>query len=183
METGVLEEKRTEETTVVREKLRRYSDRLATAGTGVMLFAIWSIVKAIMQVFVRSPLQTEIAQSVGENSENMAFMTVFYIALFATIGVEVGVRFFIGRSGRAEGKGKKKGRLYLIVAYILIPLYALGVVFSIFNLSYIENSVVDTIVTLIVDITSLSALIELAFSGTMVKKLKKKLKTSEDRKL
>ena len=75
METGVLEEKRTEETTVVREKLRRYSDRLATAGTGVMLFAIWSIVKAIMQVFVRSPLQTEIAQSVGENSENMAFMT------------------------------------------------------------------------------------------------------------
>ncbi len=179
MESEILEEKnqiKKSDSTDDAVKLRRYSDRLATAGTGVMLFAIWSIIKSIMQVSVGGDFEKNLSEISDGGEAAAGALVLVYVFIFATMALEVGVRIFIGMSGRAEGKGKKKSIVYIVLACILIPLYVIGIIYSIMNMSYIENSVMDTIVTLAVDITSLSALIELVFSGIRVKSLRKKIK-------
>ena len=65
MESEILEEKnqiKKSDSTDDAVKLRRYSDRLATAGTGVMLFAIWSIIKSIMQVSVGGDFEKNLSE-------------------------------------------------------------------------------------------------------------------------
>ena len=131
-------------------ELRRGQNTLFILGGGVITFGVWSVVKMIM-----------------------------YFALDPVVGLDVGLRFYVGLSARAEARGKKKSRAYIVVAALmaagnlLIFLGALLLAASVSGAA--PDNILDTAVSTIVDITAQITLIELVLTARRVQRLRKLL--------
>jgi len=148
-------------------KMRRYQNLLTVSGLGMIVFALWSVLKTILLFCFNEKLLAEVPDD-----------TLFRVVLFSIIGVillfDFLMRLFVGLSARAEGFGKKKGNAYIVVA-VLIALGSLASLVMIFFDSSIQ-SIIELIVSVIVEATSLIVVIELLVAAYTVKKLKKELK-------
>lgn len=157
-------------------KNRRLKDILISSGTGVVMFAVWGVVRTILNFTLVNKNNNEFAEITSELGEGQyadIFFAVLAILTCAILAAEVGIRLFVGLSARAEGKGKKRGWAYVIVAYIMIPIYLAGLVVSIINIATVNTGIIDMIVTVLVEATSLFAFVELAVSATRLKRIKK----------
>ncbi|MBQ7646512.1 MAG: hypothetical protein IJS94_04510 [Clostridia bacterium] len=148
-------------------KMRRYQNLLTVSGLGMIVFALWSVLKTILLFCFNEKLLAEVPDD-----------TLFRVILFSIIGFillfDFLMRLFVGLSARAEGFGKKKGNAYIVVA-VLIALGSLASLVMIFFDSSIQ-SIIELIVSVIVEATSLIVVIELLVAAYTVKKLKKELK-------
>lgn len=161
-------------------KCRRLQSILSTCGFGVIAFSVWSIIRAFLNVFLR-PEMTETVTADNAALVNSAeiqaaetnFLVILFILLFGIIIAEVGLRLFVGLKARAEGKGKKRSIAYIIVAGVLIPYHLFGVIYNFTSLDYMAGGVFDTIVTMVLDISSLISLIELFIAAIMLHRLRK----------
>ena len=159
--------------------LRRYQNNLIVSGYAVMLFTLWTVLKAVLTAFL-------IDDSTGLNAEEeealfmlleetgmlQILITIFIIA--AVIGLLVILmRIYIWRCANAEGKGKKKGYFYVVLAMVLAVINALSIIGVWFGFS--DEGLLSVIVSVLFDAASLFSLLELIFSSIKVKKLRKVL--------
>lgn len=158
-------------------KIRRTKDILISSGTGVIMFAVWSVVRTLLNFTLlrknNDDIFSEISAETGMRPDGGVILGASIAIVLAVLAVEVGLRIYVGLSARAEGKGKNKGNAYLVIAFIMIPIYISGIIMSIVNVATAKGSVVDMTVTVIVEITSLFAYIELALSAVKLKKMKR----------
>ena len=155
-------------------KYRRLRNLLSTSSFGVIIFGLWSIIRSVLYVLFSRESQKEIDMTVSETgAESSDVLMVIVILMLVILGLEIALRLFVGLSARAESKGKKKSIAYVIVAGILIPFYVMSVIYSIASTDYI-NGVVDNIITIIMDITSTLALIELFVAAISIRVMRKK---------
>lgn len=166
-------------------KFRRLGNVLSTSGFGVLMFGLWSIIRTLLQSFFGSngisEAADEAAGTAAEVPDSLSgVVLVFIIVLAAFVAAEVGARIYVGISARSDSKGKKKSIAYLIVAGILIAFSAVNLVFNIFTLNYQNSFVFDTIITLILDGSSLIVLIELFVTGIRFRKMRKNMKAHKD---
>ena len=103
-------------------------------------------------------------------------MQLLCIIVAAVLVIDISLRLYVGLSARAEGFGRKHGRVYLVVAALMIVCFAALIVLSItfFSLDNYD-SVLDAVINFAVDLTSLITLIELFVAAIRVKKLTKAL--------
>lgn len=153
-------------------KLRRYSTSLTISGYGVIAFGLWSIVKTILL----SVMHPEVAGILPD--EETGISRDVYIALMICImvlllGFDLGLRIYIGLSARAEGNGKKKHITYLVFAAFLLTASLLSLLTGLDIDDY--DSILDFLVSLLVEITSMAAVLELIYSSVRVRLLRKKL--------
>ena len=155
-------------------KYRRLRNLLSTSSFGVIVFGLWSIIRSVLYVLFSRESQKEIDTAVSETGvETSGVLVVIVIMMLVILGVEITLRLFVGLSARSESKGKKKSIAYVIVAGILIPFYVISVIYNIASTDYI-NGVVDNIITIIMDITSTLALIELFVAAIRIRVMRKK---------
>ncbi len=153
------------------KELRKKQSILGISGAAVIAFGIWSIVKSLIVSLASENGFSEsfgISQSM-DPSERALSITVTIVLIV----IDLGLRVLIGLSARAESKGKKKSAFYLVVAAILILYSLLGIVFLAVGL--LSGSVLSGIVSIVVECTSLFALIEVIVSSVGVRRLRKKL--------
>ena len=147
-------------------KMRRYQNLLTVSGLGMIVFALWSVLKTILLFCFNEKLLAEVPDD-----------TLFRVILFSIVGfiwlLDFLMRLFVGLSARAEGFGKKKGNAYIVVA-VLIALGSLASLVMIFFDTSVQ-SIIELIVSAIVEATSLIVVIELLVAAYTVKKLKKEL--------
>ncbi len=157
----------------MQKELRKNESILATSGVAVLAFAIWSIIKIVLYVAF-SPAMSAVEADLTElqGIDEGTVLTILIVIIAVSL-VDVGIRIYVGLSARGESKGKKKTILYLILA-IIIAIYSVLNIVSFFQPGYME-SVADLIITLVVELTSLFAVIELIVSGIKVRSLRKKI--------
>ena len=153
-------------------KLRRYSSTLTISGYGVIAFGLWSIVKTILLTVMHPDVMGIIPD------EDVGFPREVYITLMITfmtllLGFDLGLRIYVGLSARSEGSGKKKHVTYLVFAVFLLMLSMLSLWSGLDINDY--DSTLDYLASLLVEITSIAAVIELIYSSIRVRLLKKKL--------
>ena len=85
-------------------RLRKMQSDMASMGLGVIAFGVWSVIKTVLYV----ALNTE--EYLGSFEGNMAMILIFWILLGGVLAVELALRFHVGRSAIAEGKGAKRSR-------------------------------------------------------------------------
>ena len=106
-------------------------------------------------------------------------MAFAYGIIALIVGLDVGLRFYVGLSARAEARGKKKSRAYIIVAALMAAgnlLIFLGALFLAASVSgAAPDNILDTAVSTIVDITAQITLIELVLTARRVQRLRKLL--------
>lgn len=146
-------------------KIRRTQDNLYVLGTSVIVFGMWNLLKFTIYFFVSSD------EFKKETGDEKFFIAV--ILLWSMLFISFLLRCFIGFSARAEGKGKRKSVFYLVLAGIIALVYCTVIPFEVAYFIAEHNHIFTSVVTLIIDVTSLVFLIELMVNSIRIRKLRK----------
>ena len=154
------------------KELRRKQVTLVTLGTGVILFGVWSVVKSLL--YFRTNLFKDLDTQVEpELLPYIKLVTVVIVALFVL--ADLGIRLKIGRRARAEGMGRRQKNGYLILAALIVLVNIIG---DLLGVCYIvkngvpEQSGLDYVVSVLVDLSSTILLAELIITALRVRKLR-----------
>ena len=138
---------------------------LITMGTGVLAFAIWTCVKLILSdLFLGMNFDSEMSQ-------NMKIVTVVIAYMF--IAVDVPLNCYAGLSARAEGKGKKKTPLYLVVTVLILICRSLIILLEIYLLFASETGKLTIAVSVIIDATAAVIMTEMAVNAIRLRRLRR----------
>ena len=148
-------------------ELRKHQDILRAAGRGVFLFGIWSIIKMVL-TFSLTDAKGELMGADFTTGDKIVVL-ITYIVIF---GGELLLRGYIMRCAEAESRGERSSRMYLFGCGFLIFMYVLSIVLVVISIFLESTTGIDEcIVTIIVDATALSMLIETIHSTRYVRKL------------
>lgn len=169
-------------------KLRKYEHALVISGVGVIAFGIWSVIKAAiyfilipMDQLIKDDLREGVAELEVQGVTDREVGYLLAAAILFTLLVDFTLRLYIGRSAFIDGRRLKKKRFaYVIMAMFLAAGLVSNLVTRCVDLGSSEASTWDSAmasanVSVIVDITSLLALIEMIVAATMVRRLRRRL--------
>ncbi len=154
-------------------ELRRRRSELLTLGFGIIAFGVWSVLKTYLYTWV-DPL----VQNVDVEEQYKTAATILgYVMITIVLAMDLGLRLYVGMSARAEGLGKKKGRAYIVVASLML---LVSVLLWFASLGYIQtraedDSLMDYIVSMVVDLTSIAILARLVYNAVKVRQLRRQL--------
>ena len=165
-------------------RLRRDENTLTVVGSGVILFGVWTVVKMVLQEINRFPeFMAELgADELGFEETgladlgldpNLLAMAVAFTVVIIVYLMDLGLRVFVGLSARAEGRGRPQGRLYLILAGLLLVLSGLS--FVLYVITYFSHSeyVVDADAAILVELTSFITLLQMIISAVRVRRARR----------
>ena len=151
--------------------LRKYQNNLYVAGFAVLVLAAWGWLKGVISISVM-PVSEFGADELGDNVANI--IRILITAIIAVILlVAFLLRLYISRCASAEGKGKKKGYVYIVFAMIIaaVDIYSLIATWTLLRGFDIFTSVISSLL----DIMSVVVLFDVIYSSIRVKKLTKAL--------
>ena len=169
-------------------KLRQYEHILAISGVGVVAFGLWSVVKAVLY-FILFPNEEVEEQILSEGFSSMEdaglsdqhALIIIIIIVLVLMNLDFLLRLYVGKSAVADGRGTRKKRFVYVVWAMLI---AAGLIFNMVSrwimigkgeASIWSNLTDADSVSMIIDATSLLAVIELIVAAFMVRKLRREL--------
>ena len=168
-------------------EIRRSQNTLIVVGTGTILFGIWTMVKMLGTLFI---LRKETVDAFRENFEGLADYSdrmIFWVTAavtFIIMAIAVAVRAYVGLSAISEGRGERKGTLYLILVVIMIAFSAtsFGANFSSVDApqqlgAFTSN---QSISALIIEATSMIMMIQMVVSALKIRKLTRSEKHAEE---
>lgn len=164
---------------LMEKELRKRQILLAEAGIGVILFAVWNVVKVNLYLGLSElPVQLLHEAAVRDGIDEKMLLTFMIIIIAGILIWQLSIRLYIGMSANAEGRGKKKGYAYLVWAAILLvtDLQMIWQTFGVDQLLAGEKITVDQITSFCLEAASIYVLLQLLFSGIRVKILRKKMK-------
>jgi len=147
-------------------KMRRYQNLLTVSGLGVIIFGLWTVLKTILLLFMQEDM-------VDDLPDGLFYRVLFFTLIGGVLLIDFLIRLFVGLSARAEGFGKKKGYGYIVVAILIAIASMASLVMIFFDAG--DRSILELIVSFIVEATSMIATVELLVAAFTVKKLKKEL--------
>lgn len=158
-------------------ELRRQQNNLVILGGGVIAFSLWGLLKMLLILITANTQKNYIIQGVGEGTaEKIAFYVLFFIFIFA----DLLFRIYIGRSAIAEGRGKRKGTLYLLFAILLFVFYMAGIGLNMFIKLAEYESLEDRIVQTVIEITSAVIYLELFISALRTRAIQRKMALAKE---
>ncbi|MBO5572958.1 MAG: hypothetical protein J5947_01790 [Clostridium sp.] len=158
-------------------ELRRQQNNLVILGGGVIAFSLWGLLKMLLILITANTQKNYILQDVGEGmAEKIAFYVLFFIFIFA----DLLFRIYIGRSAIAEGRGKRKGTLYLLFAILLFVFYMAGIGLNMFIKLAEYESLEDRIVQTVIEITSAVIYLELFISALRTRAIQRKMALAKE---
>ena len=147
--------------------LRRRQTTLGILGAGVIVFGIWTVVKTVL---------FWLTQRTGPFG---AMPAAERVGLSLLVGIpmlaDLGLRFYIGHSARAESAGAHRSAFYLVLTGVLIALNGMAVGFTSFVLIAGGADWLDTLIELFIDLTSCVTMADLLITGIGFRSLRKRL--------
>ena len=155
--------------------IRRFEVRLRVTGTGVMLFAFWSIVKSVLIAVLRNGEDSgESIEAISELNDTeslilfVAAMVVFSFMLIA----DTLMRIAIYRMAKRESSdpNAKRRNSYLVMASLLIMSSIIAIVSVAWSTLNSEYGISDGVITIVVELSAMITLIELIRSVIILRK-------------
>jgi hypothetical protein len=167
-------------------EIRKSQNTLIVVGSGIVLFSIWSMVKMMgLLVLLKKETVNELIEKVGTIegvSEDTLFWIFFAIILFF-MAFALAIRVFVGLSAVAEGRGKRRGLLYILIAVIMmigdICFFCVGF-FMTEEEQFGALARDQSISTLIIDVTSLIMLTQMVISALRIRKFTRRKRRAKD---
>ncbi len=154
-------------------ELRRRRTNLFTLGGGVIAFGVWSMLKTYLYMLVDPiPLTLEVPEEYRKAALVVAYGLVTFFLL-----IDLGLRLYVGLSARAEGIGQKKGKAYIVLAVLMLIVNIASWLAYLFTYDYKggDAALVDYVVSLVVDLTSIVLLAQLIYNAVLVRRLSRQL--------
>ena len=152
--------------------LRKNRNTLVIVGEGVIAFGLWNVIKILLSIaLVEETRQSLLYDSTTGEALPLALIVIGVIII---LGLMLALRLFVGLSAVSEGRGRRRyGYLVFVALMVLLDSAALAATF--FYASDPFDSVMDAVITVVVELTSIVMLAELFASGIRVKSLSRQL--------
>ena len=156
----------------MKKALLKSEDNLVSNGRGVIAFSVWTVIKSFMLMFQNNP--TSKVESLNLPHSLLEWI-VCMLVLFLIMAVLTGPRLYIGISAISEGKGSRKRRGYIILAtlIVLLNLIIFAVLLWLRGRPEMSQLVEFDPVAMVIEVTSMSALVELILSARRVRRLRR----------
>ena len=141
-------------------QIRKHQNTLIVIGTGILLFTLWTVVKTIATYNIT--LADRFDPFVG---------TIILISFIAALCADVLLRVFTGLKARAAGLKKNGSISFVFTAVVLIIMHVSGIVMSLYSATVSIDSLLDTIVTCVIEGTGIFMTVDLIYSGIKLRKL------------
>ena len=153
--------------------LRRNQNTLIVIGTGVIVFGVWSILKAALS----AGLQMEgMFADADPSLDRGLLLAAFWISFAVILSADLGLRLYVGLSAVKEGHGAKRRAGYIVLALLMALFSAAAFAISIYALGReAADSAGSLVVSVVVELTSGICLVEMALSAIRVRRLRRKL--------
>lgn len=152
-------------------KYRRNLNTLVVLGTGVMMFAVWGIIKLIAEILLGFQfIEPEDLEDLG--TEGIVFVTAFVAIV---LSIDVILRLYVGIRARREGHGKKVGVGHLIVSVLLIIESVFTTAFVIWTIVTQTEGMEDPFVALLMELSSLVITLEVFMASISVRRYRRRL--------
>lgn len=115
-------------------QIRKKQNLLITSGYAVMMFGIWSIVRAIL-MFVLEP--DVIWQDAGISIDDLQGIeiVIFWITILVVLLCDLLLRMYVGKRAVREGLGKRQKSIYIVLCAISVIFTISADVSAIINLT------------------------------------------------
>lgn len=156
-------------------ELRRARSTLRSLGMGIIIFGFWSLVRSMTLVMVKPIEDIVTAEELADMGPFAAYFRIvlIFVILFILI-LDLLSRWYVGRTAMKVSQGKKAGRRFTIFSWLLFILWLGLDIASLFLLpDTLEQtqSILETVISFILDITSTVLIGELCFSIRRLKNL------------
>ena len=149
-------------------KIRKYRDDLNVCGLSVIVLGVWSVVKAIIEMF------TEFKNGLGleaDTEKEKVFSIILIVLVFGVIaGLIMWLHLYVGLNAMKAARGQQHKKKYYPVCIILcaLTIASLG--------TYLEefkkvDSIDTTLAALLVDLTTIYIFIVVIISTYKLRKL------------
>lgn len=154
-------------------KIRKLENDMITIGNGVIIFGFWGFIKFVLSYLFFG------ADYLNDTPKELEVFAHIFIWSFAVLSPLV--YLWIGTSARAEGKGKHKSILYLIMLGLVILFSTLVILLEVASLFALRD-MMRIVVTLIIDLTRMVFLVELMVFSIRLRCLRKQQSAGEESK-
>lgn len=157
-------------------ELRRCRSNLGSLGSGVIVFMVWELIRPILISLLAQETSDAAPAAVTLPELSQGLFVSLIAAVLVLAVLDIMLRFYIGRAARAEAAGKQKGNAYVVFAFLIFGFQAIGLLVTIiqlFRVGLMGNTILDTVASLLVELSSTIIMGELAFTAVKVKKLSK----------
>lgn len=162
-------------------ELRRCRSNLSILGSGVIAFSVWEIVKPFLIALLVPQVETDAPTEVPTNTivdlipRNILVLLV--VAFLILITVYMWLRIHVGRAAKADAAGKRRGKSYVVLAFLLCGVQAIGFIQAVWvaiDSGPKERTILEIIASLLLEGSSLTIMAELAFTARKFRKLNEK---------
>ena len=137
---------------------------LITTGTGLMFFGLWTFIKFFLTIVF---LGVEYDDNTSDEVKLIAtIITIIAVAIVSALFC------YVGLSARAEGKGKKKSVVYLIVNGFILFFHILIIILEAVSLLFGVN-IFTIVVTIIIDATAAVLMSEVMINSIKLRKIRR----------
>ena len=155
--------------------IRRFEVRLRVTGTGVLLFAFWSIVKSVLVAVLRNEEDSgESIEAISElNDTELLILFVAAMVVFSFILIaDTLMRIAIYRMAKRESSDPdaKRRNSYLVMAGLLIMSSVIAIISVAWSTLNSEYGMSDGVITIVVELSAMITLIELIRSVIILRK-------------
>lgn len=158
------------------KKKRKYQNTLIIAGRGIILFGVWNILKFLMMYFFAGDMLTDTIVAYTPEIETEFIRNVVSIAFIVIaliyIAFDFLLRVYVGRCAKAAGRGEKTKKTYIVIASLMLVISLVSDIFGLFSITE-GISVTDTIVSIVVDLTSCYILADLIWASVRLIQIEK----------
>lgn len=158
-------------------ELRQKKSALRMFGTGMLAFTAWLIIKTLLATVL---IPEAASDSLFADVED-EYDWIFTLVMIVLIVLIVWMRLHIGFAARAEGLGKRRGRSYVIMAFVFFAVQIATLIGSLQELIETPMSdafLLDTAASLLLELCSTSTTGQLAFTAVRVRRLDRQLHTT-----
>ena len=163
-------------------ELRRCRNILKMTGWGVMVFGLWSVIKACILLLFH--LDPEVNRTVDEaiadlkakipsQREQMIGIIAVAVIVLILFAVVLLIRYYVYANAKRESAGGKRKNFYLVVASVMMLTSILTFVMIPLKVYKGETELYDAAVSMVIEATSFVTLAELIYSAIMIRKLEK----------
>ena len=168
------------------KELRHSRSKLWIFGTGVIAFTLWSIIRPLLILLFptgAAGLAAEAESGITEKLDTIPvsplFIALALLFLLLVFFLVIGLRFYIGFSARAEGVGRHRGSAYVVIAFVFFAFQVLSFALTgyyLFKTKMSDSSVLETAAAVLVEVSSMVTMGEMAFEAVKVKKLTRQMR-------
>ena len=150
-------------------ELRKHRVDLTVAGSAVLWFGIWTVIKTYMTVLLNEELEQLITRltpaQMNEVHAELLLLAILTAGMFL-------LHFLIYSGAVREGHGKKTGPLYLVIAFLFMAFGILNVVMTVLHVPGLADT---SLISVFLDATMVVICADVLYNGIQCRKSSEKM--------